>query len=539
MRRAPQILIVLTISSLILTSSRAFVPEYDFSFSTGKDTKYLIAGELNFYGKLIGKEIQTGTLPIDFITWINISNPDLSSTIDYLADSTLSTISVLSSNMIIPDVNTMYVLNITSREIERFDDANLNLNDLPILVLGVEEYASFEETLDYGMISFGEIEISNEKTTAMFVISDDKLHIGMKNSPSFIIVPLSLIEETKGGYSFISDNNGSKLWEDSAGNWIIIAKDSPLNLVSFSSLSVVLFDKPESFGLEVRRSTKLPNAEYMLYNLSTSLSSIDQNSMMELPDFLLRFASPSVDIMNGACLVFNSNDTINVDGKEKNFSKVGLLRFERATFSINKHEETISLSGDGKSTLIFLGDTVYNDIPVSYIGGLALPLHSIALWLLAIAIFIIFSIVLRRKGEEKVFGIFPLEIGQKDKKIIKRISLVLHIVFAILTIILFDSAFSSIFGLSFIPYLSRNIIISITILSIEIVFIATCFIMFGLPTRIGVNTLMNFIGLGKEGKNVGKSLALVVMWIFSLSYLTFLSNALVGLVKDIMMGMAP
>jgi len=274
MRRAPQILIVLTISSLILTSSRAFVPEYDFSFSTGKDTKYLIAGELNFYGKLIGKEIQTGTLPIDFITWINISNPDLSSTIDYLADSTLSTISVLSSNMIIPDVNTMYVLNITSREIERFDDANLNLNDMPILILGVKEYASFEETLDYGMISFGEIEISNEKTTAMFVASDDKLHIGMKNSPSFIIVPLSLIEETKGGHSFISDNNGSKLWEDSAGNWIIIAKDSPLNLVSFSSLSVVLFDKPESFGLEVRRSTKLPNAGYMLYNLSTSLSTI-------------------------------------------------------------------------------------------------------------------------------------------------------------------------------------------------------------------------------------------------------------------------
>jgi len=79
MRRVSRILIALTISSLILTSSRAFVPEYDFSFSTGKDTKYLIAGELNFYGKLIGKEIQTGTLPIDFITWINISNPDLSS----------------------------------------------------------------------------------------------------------------------------------------------------------------------------------------------------------------------------------------------------------------------------------------------------------------------------------------------------------------------------------------------------------------------------------------------------------------------------
>ena len=537
MRRVIWITIAVILIFPTITVSKGFVPSYTFSFSTSKDTYYFISGELHLHGKLIGKEIEKDILPVNLSALKRGLDQDVSSVIDQLINSDISVLSLISSEMILSGMKEIYIFNLENRTVKRFENITLDIDNASIMVIGSNEELSFKKKVDYGIASFGEIEIMNDKANSLFIISEDNLSLGIENSPSFVILPTSSTEE-KECYAHIIDNAGNVLWESSENNWAILASDNSLDILSLSQPHVILFDETEDFYLELSSSNKLPDAERFFSSLEEMASSmggefpqIDQVSM---------FASPIVDVLNGACVLFNSNDSIVIEGDEKKISDLCLIRVENAMFWLGKGDEgAIFLNGEGKARLLFLGNSVYNEIPVSRLGGFLVPIQPIALWAIAIAIFIIFRLVLRGEEEKKVFGRFPIDVDQKKREMIKKIFFVVHILLAILTLFIFDMFLGETFGLSFIPYLSKNMLASGIIISAEIVLISTCFVMFGLPVRIITNTLLNFIGLGKESKNVGKSLALLVMWLLSPAYLLFFSNALIGLIKNILAGMVP
>ena len=537
MRRVIWITIAVILIFPTITVSKGFVPSYTFSFSTSKDTYYFISGELHFHGKLIGKEIEKDILPVNLSALKRGLDQDVSSVIDQLINSDISVLSLISSEMILSGMKEIYIFNLENRTVKRFENITLDIDNASIMVIGSNEELSFKKKVDYGIASFGEIEIMNDKANSLFIISEDNLSLGIENSPSFVILPTSSTEE-KECYARIIDNAGNVLWESSENNWAILASDNSLDILSLSQPHVILFDETEDFYLELSSSNKLPDAERFFSSLEEMASSmggefpqIDQVSM---------FTSPIVDVLNGACVLFNSNDSIVIEGDEKKISDLCLIRVENAVFWLGKGDEGgIFLNGEGKARLLFLGNSVYNEIPVSRLGGFLVPIQPIALWAIAIAIFIIFRLVLRGEEEKKVFGRFPIDVDQKKREMIKKIFFVVHILLAILTLFIFDMFLGETFGLSFIPYLSKNVPAAGIIISAEIVLISTCFVMFGLPVRIITNTLLNFIGLGKESKNVGKSLALLVMWLLSPAYLLFFSNALIGLIKNILAGMVP
>ena len=535
MRRILVSLVLILPVCMVLAESRGIAPEYNFSFSIPSKTKYAISGELSLYGKLTAKTISKEMLPIDALRLVRSTNLDLSPSIDYILDSDLSAIMLKSATGSVENLDEIYLLSLSDNSISRFEDSLLFLNDLSLFVTGVDVYATIGDTLSFGIVSLGEMDVSSERYMAMFVVSDDDLTLNIKNSPVYVMMPI--VGDTPTGKAYIVDRNGKEVWENSKGDWLILIRNDMPRIRIPSSLKLILFDDLESFHLEVSRSKSAPS-KTLLSNLS-SYASLMEESSMEIPDILEKYISIIMDVLNGAYLSVGSNGTIVIDLKEYEFSRFCLLRFSRATFDFKGDKGECMIEGRGRSTLILLGDRIYQDVSTTNIGGIPIPTQSLALWLLAIAIFIIFSLVLKEGEKGKVFGKLPLDIDDRTRRIVGRVFLATHLIFAILTILLFDNAFDEIFGLSFINYLGTNPFISLVIICSELVFISICFLMFGLPTRILVNSIVSFVGFGKEGRNVGKSLSLVAVWLLSFPYITFLSNAFLGLAKDIIMGMLP
>ncbi|HDO19198.1 MAG TPA: hypothetical protein ENG74_00555 [Thermoplasmatales archaeon] len=538
-----------TVILLISSASASLTPTYKFEFSTSTDTKTVVAGHININGNLRGFEVSGEMIPIDpsALTYLNFTYPDLYSTISWLMNSSnLRFFPMFPEHGEMESIGKLYIINITSSDVLEFNNVELVSNNHSFVVGGDNEKASLVKEIPYAIISVMKGEFfENEESSFLLIITDDELVLKIFNSPSYIIAPLSMVsdengEQSSSGYISVIDSiNGNELWRGTRGDWIMIAKMGPLNIHAYSPLTVLPLDVDGSIIMDVKASGAVPDGAELIGNVNSFTSGMgdgDTTGMFGSPDMLLPYITPMLNVLNGACALFDTNDTVSIDGKERRLSGMGLIRFDDAEFTI---EESLNIKGTGNGKLVFVGDSIYSDIPYYSVGSVDIPLQPVALWILSIGIIVIFTFVLKRKDEdEKLFGIFPISISNRDRDIIKLIFFILNVILLILTFLLFDFAFSYMLGVSAISSLhEKNLMITGVMLGLQLFCITICYLLFALPVRLSVNTVLKFVGFEKERKGIGKVCGTVVMWIFGLGYIGFLLNVIVSIAKDVLSNM--
>ena len=535
----PLIITLLLIS--IAIPSYALAPLYEFNFSTGIKTKCLLFGEMEMKGHLSGKNIPLDFVPINPAYFVSTPYSELNSIIASLVNrSYLSAIPMYSKGFATSACEDVYVINISDGSVQNFKNVEIYTDSMPIAIMSGKVDLRFTKSISYGILSFLTMQMNGEDVDGVLLLSDDNLNVEVKNGSFYAIVPLSTTYDTgEEGYAYIANKNGNKVWEGGAGNWVIVVNKNTLPAELLPSANIIVFGGTEKFSVNVKKSNREVNITSLFLDVPEEFTGNGGQGIGSPFNFPDRYAFLLGDILNGAVLLFNSTDELSVGSENYNFSGFGLIRFDSAGFDIKKSYGYISTKGEGKAYLIFSGDEIYSDVELLPVEKFSLPLHPLALWILAIAFFLMFSVILKRKGERKIAGKFPLDIRDDYRKWIKYTFIGIYAVLFIATFFVFDTAFNEIFGVSFVSFLSRDLLLSAVVLLSEIVFIAIAFLMFGFPIRIVVNSFLGFLGFGREKREIGKTVGLLFMWFLFPPYITFISNAFIGIIKDILSGMLP
>jgi|GEM_PF-2508112 len=534
----------LMIALLLLSTaipSYALAPLYEFNFSTGIRTRCLLFGEMEIRGYLSGKNIPLDFIPINPIYFVGTPYPEFNSIIASLVNrSYLSAIPLYSKGLVTSACEDVYVINISDGSVQNFENVEIHTNNMPVAIMSDEADLHFTKNISYGILTFIKMQMNGEDVDGILLLSDDDLNVEAKNGSFYAIVPLSTAYDTgEEGYAYILNKNGDKVWEGGAGDWVIVVNVNTLPAELLPSVNVIIFGGIEKFGVNVKKSDREANIMSLLSEIPEKFMSNGGRVMGSPFNFPDKYAFLLGDVLNGAVLLFNSTDEFFVGSESRNFSEFGLIRFDSAGFDIKKSYGYISTKGEGKAYLIFSGDEIYSDVELLPVGRFSLPLHPLALWILAIAFFLLFSVILKRKGERKIAGRFPLDIKDDYRKWIKYTFIGIYVVLFIATFFVFDIALNEIFGVSFVSFLSRSLLLSAVVLLSEVVFIAIAFLMFGFPIRIIVNSFLGFLGFEREKREIGKTVGLLFMWFLFPPYITFISNAFIGIIKDILSGMLP
>ncbi|HHF59097.1 MAG TPA: hypothetical protein ENL44_02730, partial [Thermoplasmatales archaeon] len=468
----PLIITLLLIS--IAIPSYALAPLYEFNFSTGIKTKCLLFGEMEMKGHLSGKNIPLDFVPINPAYFVSTPYSELNSIIASLVNrSYLSAIPMYSKGFATSACEDVYVINISDGSVQNFKNVEIYTDSMPIAIMSGKVDLRFTKSISYGILSFLTMQMNGEDVDGVLLLSDDNLNVEVKNGSFYAIVPLSTTYDTgEEGYAYIVNKNGNKVWEGGAGNWVIVVNKNTLPAELLPSANIIVFGGTEKFSVNVKKSNREVNITSLFLDVPEEFTGNGGQGIGSPFNFPDRYAFLLGDILNGAVLLFNSTDELSVGSENYNFSGFGLIRFDSAGFDIKKSYGYISTKGEGKAYLIFSGDEIYSDVELLPVGGFSLPLHPLALWILAIAFFLMFSVILKRKGERKIAGKFPLDIRDDYRKWIKYTFIGIYAVLFIATFFVFDTAFNEIFGVSFVSFLSRDLLLSAVVLLSEIVFIA-------------------------------------------------------------------
>ena len=522
--------------------SYALAPLYEFNLSTGIKTRCLLFGEMEMKGHLSGKNIPLDFIPINPIYFVGTQYPELNSIIASLVNrSYLSAIPLYSSGLVTSTCEDVYVIDISNRNVQDFKNVKILANNMSVAIMSDKTNLCFTKNISYGILTFIKVQMNGKDAEGIAILSEDTIDIEIENGSFYTMIPLSTIYDTgKEGYVYIMDKNGNKVWEGGAGNWAIVVNRNTLPAKLLPSVNVMISGGTEGFNVNVKKSDRSVNIKSLLSKVPEKFKESTEQNAANLLNFPDKYTFLLGDVLNGAILLLNSTDSsFSVGSENHHFSEFGLIRFDNAGFDIKENYGHISTEGKGKAYLIFSGNETYSDVDLMSVGGFPLPLHPLALWILAIAFFLIFSVILKRKGERKIAGKFPLDIKDDYRRWIKYTFIGIYVALFIATFFVFDIAFNEVFGLSFVSFLSRDLLLSAVILLSEIVFIAISFLMFGFPIRIVVNSFLGFVGLGREKREIGKTVGLLFMWFLFPPYITFISNAFIGIIKDILSGMLP
>lgn len=538
--------------------AQVFMPNYSFTFTLNENTNMVTAGKTELKGIVEGIPMNKSDLPFDTssFTYLQVLYPDLASLLDDLLNSgNLSVYPVFFDQGSTNVLETVYLINVNTKNVQTFKKVKVNVENDSMVFGGANLKINVENTIiPYAFSAMMKIDVIEDYNNPFLVLlTDYPLNLSITNSPSYIITSTSILTgEGGGGRLTIENENGEILWDRPDKDWIVLTDEDDFT-INFNSPALLLpaADENQVLSFRVTPSRKTSDVTELLNKAASIIPGNEGSStydLLNIPADMTSFLSPILQISNGACILLGTNASIKVNNNDDEFVNIGFIRFNYCNFNTKKENNKIEVSAQGEGKLLFLGDTIYNDIPMQQINGFPIPIHPIAVWILSIGVFIIFKIVLKKKKvenkKEKTKGKgflnrFPLSLSEKNQKLMKWTSLIIYILLLITVFILFDSTTWYLLGLSAFSCTTNNapLLLCGALLSLQLLCMSLAYLFFGLPIKIAASSILNHIGLDKNGRFIWRGIGLLSMWILGVSYILYVLNVIVLLIKNMIPNM--
>jgi len=378
-------------------------------------------------------------------------------------------------------------------------------------ILGVNESnLTTDSNLDFAVSSVVNIQLEQGNMIPFLsIISTSKMDVGYLGETVFLFQP------TRNGSITILDSDGNLLWNKNSTNKIFFIDDKDFSFIQESPL--YLFPLTET-GENIELSVTPANLDSLdLYSLAEEVTTTAQGfgGISDLPEKIEGFdkiVSNISSIINGGLILVETDDIFTIDDSPQRFSNFGFARGEKFQANISSKTQTITVKGDYK--LIFLGDHFYTAQAKESENGIALPIILVIIWVIALGLFL-FS---------KYY--FKKDISKKFDKRFERYFLIFHIISLIIAFILLDREISYQFGSSALDsILGQGLsLIAAVFIIIELIMWILGYLILAIPIYLITMEGLKMIGIGKQGKDIGKGIGAFFIWVFCAFYVKLIAN---------------
>ena len=515
-----------------LSSGQILSPTANLDAEIEQPTIGVFVGKTELEGSFTGYETE---LPVDFSEIEELTTfPILYDVLDDLFD-----VSILENLNIFPIIGSCYFENIervTIIDIQKIQQLNLesitpeDLFDLieiivtysnvsvnaldGLFVMGTgTDNITVDTELNFAISSVAQIEITKgNETPLLALIANEQIPLHYEGNS----IAITKLAET-GNITLI--NNGTVIWSGDSTGKIFFIKDSNISPILESIFYAFPLSKNEqkiaTLSIEPANSEYL-NTSSLISEISNTSTGIEQFNLssftgyIENYDELIETASM---VVNGGMVLIGTNDSIVIDDTIQEFKNFGFARGNKYTVTINGGSQPkAEISGNYK--LIFLGDHLYTAQAKESENGLSFPILIVILWVIAIALFLIFKFYLKFENNKIL-----------EEKI-KKYAFIFHIAALILSFILLDREISYQFGVSALDAIFNGGIplILLALLIVEGIMWVIGYVSFAIPITLISKQGLKTIGIGKDGKGISKGIGALSIWVFCAIYVKLFVN---------------
>ena len=524
---------LLSICLCNISSGQFLSPTADLSVEIEQPTVGVFVGKTEFEGSFTGYETE---LPVDFSSIEELTTfPIVYDVLDDLFD-----VSILQNLHIFPILGSCYFENIekvTIVDIQKIQQLNLesitpedifdlieaivtysnvSLNALDgIFVMGTgPDNITVDTELNFAISSIAQIGLTEgNETPFLALIANEQIPLNYDGNS------IAIAKFTGEGNITLNDSNGTEIWNGDSTEKIFFIKDSNISPIQESLIYAFPLSKTEQKIATL--SIKPANSEYMntsflLSEISNTSTSIEQFNLSSFTGYIEQYEElieTASIIVNGGMVLIGTNDPIIIDSTEQEFENFGFARGNEYTVTINGGgQPKATINGNYK--LIFLGDHLYTAQAKESEDGLSFPILIVILWIIAIALFIIFKYYLK------------FETNKNLEEKIKKYTFIFHIGALILSFILLDREISFQFGVSALDAIFGGGIplILLALLLVEGIMWVIGYVSFAIPVTLISKQGLKTIGIGKEGKGISKGIGALSIWVFCAIYVKLFVN---------------
>lgn len=402
------------------------------------------------------------------------------------------------------------ILNFVTDNFSRFSNVNIIAKDGPFILGTNQGNINTNSDLDYAIssvINFEFDEGSNNPFLA--IITASQMNVQYLGESAF------LAQSSDNGSIIIEDSNGNTLWNEDSANKIFYIEDESFSFAQDSPLYLFpLVETNEDIELFISPAESCSIDIYSLLEDVTNAA----KGFGDIPDFSDKIQgfdeiiSAASAIVNGGMILVETDDTFTVDNSAQTFSGFGFARGNTFKATLSPGTQTTTITGEYK--LIFLGDHLYTSQAKESENGLAFPFPLVIVWAVAIGLYLLFRFYLKKDTNKEL-----------DEKI-KRYVLIFHIIALIVAFILMDREISYQFGSSVIDaLLGQGIsLVVVVFVVVELIMWMLGYLLLTFPVHIITMSGLKMIGIGKDGKDIGKGVGAFFIWVFCAFYVKLIVN---------------
>ena len=482
----------------------------------GSDTNAFFIGKTSFSGSFSGYSLDT-----------------------FFEDSTLEEIDAfpLIGRCELKDIESVKIIDVQSYNFSEFDissflsdgiveyyDVNLITDDSPF-ALGVSNGSlTVDSNLAYAVSGLMNYEVSQQNIPFVFTLSSSDIQLSYSGD----ICPLMSFPGASVGTVNIENKNGLTLWDGDPTNKLFIIEDESFTIELDSAVSLFPLSTNDEFSSAEFSVTPADFGDVdisaLINEVSAMTSEIGIGSISDFSDSISGFEdiiSAVSQVANGAMILMNSNDTLVVGGSQQKLSGIGFARINSMDVTVESSDGLYETQISGLSRMILLSDHLYTVQAPESENGIAFPLAILAVWVLAIGLFILFRFYFKKE-------FFKIEI-----KNLKTFALIFHIIALVLAFILMDREISFQFGVSALDALlgqGFTLILGIFVV-VELILWILGYFALSIPMRIISQSALKLFGIKKEGKGIAKGVGALFIWVFAAFYVKLLVNVILSFIN--------
>lgn len=355
--------------------------------------------------------------------------------------------------------------------------------------------------------------------TFLATITTETLSLQFSQTPSILFQP------TEQGQITITSENNNILYQGNQANTIIIIEDPEITLQQQPPLYLFPLETTPTaptLTLNIQPAEQtLTDIPDLIEDIQNTLTTLGNTSTFELPlDGFTNLLDTAAQIINGAIILINTTDTIQIDQTTQTLHQIGFFRGD--TYQLNISPSTQETTLTGTFRLIFLGDHLYTSQAAESDNGVAFPWIILIIWILAIGLYIYTKFYFKTKPPEPQEKHYPLPLP-----------LLFHLILIIITFILIDREISFQFGISALDALTGqgiNEIFAVTLI-LQLIMWAIGYLLLVIPLRLILKILLPYlIPDQKTNKGLARGLSLLTIWIFTALYIKLFLNILLQII---------